>query len=297
MRIAIVAPARKISMRELKPAFKECRDRGHEVVLGSHLLDESCQFAGGDDERASDFQKMLDDESIDVIWCARGGYGSVRIIDRLDFSRFVTKARWIAGFSDITVFHSHLHQQYGIPSLHSIMPLNIVRGKKAALRREAVDSFFNILEGRDPQYIFGGHPLNRQGESRGNLCGGNLSILYSLLGSRSDIDTRGKILFIEDLDEYLYHVDRMIMALKRAGKFEGLKALLVGHMGPMRDNKVPFGRTAEEIIAGHVAEYDFPVCFGFPAGHMDDNRALILGAETRLKTSVHASEINIKLPR
>ncbi len=284
-------------MRELKPALKECRDRGHEVLLGSHLLNESCQFAGGDDERASDFQMMLDDESIDVIWCARGGYGSVRIIDRLDFSRFVRKPRWIAGFSDITVFHSHLQQQYGIPGLHSMMPLNIVRGKRAELRREAVNSFFSILDGRDPHYFFGAHPLNRQGESRGIICGGNLSILYSLLGSRSDIDTRDKILFIEDLDEYLYHVDRMIMALKRAQKFDGLKALIVGHMGPMRDNKVPFGKTAEEIIAGHVAEYDFPVCFGFPAGHMDDNRALILGAETGIIISGNRCEINIRLPR
>jgi muramoyltetrapeptide carboxypeptidase len=282
-RIGIVAPARKIIKRELKPALKVFREWKLDVVPGSHIFEESHQFSGSDEVRADDLQQMLDDESIRAVFCARGGYGTVRIVDRLNLTRFAQHPKWIVGFSDVTVLHSHIHQTLGIPTLHGMMPLNIVRGKKMEARKEALESLRRALFGEPLPYEIPAHPFNRAGTCSGKLVGGNLSLLYSLLGSCSDIDTRGKILFIEDLDEYLYHIDRMMMALRRAGKFDHLNGMIVGGMTQMRDNKVPFGKTAEEIVAEHLRDYDFPVCFGFPAGHIEDNRALILGEECSLK--------------
>lgn len=270
--IGIVAPARKVSKEEMGPAIQFLENAQLKVSFGEHLFAADNQFGGTDKERANDFQAMLDNPEIKAILCARGGYGSVRIIDRLDFGTFMQHPKWVCGFSDITVFHSHIHTQCHTATLHSTLALNIPQNTSTAN-----STFLDALFGKKITHAFPSHPLNRTGLASGEMVGGNLSMLYSLLGSPSDINTDGKILFIEDLDEYLYHIDRMIMNLKRNGKFDHLAGLVVGAMSDMHDNTIPFGRTAEEIIAEHCSEYDFPICFGMPAGHINDNRTLIFG--------------------
>ncbi len=277
-KIGIVSTARRISEEKIYPAVKIFKEWGLEVVLGKHLFEEYNQFAGTDEQRTSDFQQMLDENSVKAIICARGGYGTVRIIDKLNFSNFIKKPKWIAGYSDVTVLHSHIHSNFGIETLHSTMPLNFSENK---FSEESLESFRKALFGEKITYSLKTSSLSRKGKAEGILVGGNLSILYSLIGTRSDINTNGKILFIEDLDEYLYHIDRMMMNLKRAGKLKNLAGLIVGGMSEMNDNKIPFGKTANKIIAETVAEYNYPVCFDFPAGHKNDNRVLILGREIK----------------
>lgn len=274
--IGIVAPARKISAEELNPAIKQLESWGLRVKLGAHIYATDNQFAGTDEERLADMQQMLDDEDVKAILPARGGYGSVRIIDKLDFTRFCQKPKWIAGFSDITVFHNHIQTHFGVQTLHCTMPINF--GKNA----ESTELLRKTLFGELHEYSIPAHPLNRQGAGSGILCGGNLSLLYALTGTPSDIDTEGKILFLEDLDEYLYHVDRMMMQLKRAGKLAQLNGLVIGDFSDMKDNTVPFGKTAEQIIMDAVKEYSYPVCFGFPAGHGSKNFPLYLGRNYEL---------------
>jgi muramoyltetrapeptide carboxypeptidase len=276
--IGIVAPARKVSEEEMQPAIQWLTKEGFQVLLGEHLYADNNQFAGYDSERAKDFQSMLDNPEVKAILCARGGYGSVRIIDRLNFSNFMQQPKWICGFSDITVFHSHIHRHCHTATIHSTLALNIPQNTPAANT-----SFLNALRGKELTYSGPSHPLDRPGAATAPIIGGNLSMLYSLLGSNSDIDTEGKILFIEDLDEYLYHIDRMMMNLKRNGKLENLAGLVVGAMSDMHDNTIPFGKTAEEIVAEHCAAYSYPVGFGFPAGHIKDNRAIVMGSTVRLE--------------
>jgi muramoyltetrapeptide carboxypeptidase len=252
------------------------------VLEGNHLYDSYHQYAGNDEARAIDFLKMLNDESIRAIICSRGGYGTVRIIDRIDFSNFVKDPKWIIGYSDITVFHSHINRHFNTETLHAIMPVNI---KSPYTDDPSVDSLKKALFGKKLEYTVPTDSGSRRGKAEGVITGGNLSMLYSLIGSPSDIDTDGKILFIEELDEYLYHIDRMMMNLKRSGKLNRLEALIVGGMTGMRDNKVPYGKTANEIVMETVAEYNYPVVLNFPAGHTDDNRALIMGRKIRLEVS------------
>lgn len=278
-RIGIVATARKITREELQPAVDVLHAWGYEVQFGENLFQSSHQFSGTDAQRAADLQQMLDDDRIDAILVARGGYGSVRIIDHIDFSKFSECPKWVIGYSDITVLHSHIHQLTGIPTLHATMPVNFPNQVNAG---EALFTLKQLLSGDSMKYSWDTHSLNRIGDAQGLLTGGNLSVLYSLLGSVSFPDSDGKILFLEDLDEYLYHIDRMMMGLKRAGALSNLAGLVVGGMTDMKDNTVPFGKTAEEIIREAVAEFDYPVCFGFPAGHITDNRALKLGVNCRL---------------
>ena len=279
-KIGIVAPARKVNRKEMAPAIEMLRQWGYEVIEAKHLYGDQHQFSGSDEERAADLQAMLDDDSIRAIFCARGGYGSVRIIDLLDFTSFAEKPKWIVGYSDITVFHSHINKHFGIQTLHAAMPINFPSGLKM---NESLESLKNILEGGLPDYHFPSHPFNRKGKAGGVLCGGNLSILYSLTGTASDIDTEGKILFIEDLDEYLYHIDRMMMNLKRSGRLEGIAGLVVGGMNDMNDNAVPFGKTAYEIIAEMVDVYNFPVIFDFKSGHNSENLGLIIGGHVEME--------------
>jgi muramoyltetrapeptide carboxypeptidase len=203
----------------------------------------------------------------------------VWIIDQIDFTSFRKNPKWIVGYSDITVLHSHIHRHLGIETLHAIMPINITADDAP---NDAQDTLKNALFGKIRSYSYPTTPLARTGEAEGVLTGGNLSILYSLMGSVSEIDTTGKILFLEDVDEYLYHIDRMLMNLKRAGKLSKLKGLIIGGMDRMNDNTIPYGRTANEIIAEAVAEFDYPVCFDFPSGHGENNLALILGRKVRL---------------
>jgi len=278
-KIGIISTARKISLEELKPSIKLLEEWGLKVVFGKNLFEEDNQFSGTVTQRSSDLQSMIDDDSIKAILCARGGYGTVQIIDKVDFSHLIKNPKWIIGYSDVTVLHSHLHQ-LGITSLHATMPINFEKNTPKALEslKSALFGLGNLTE-------IDHHHFNRFGKVEGEIVGGNLSILYSLLGSDSDINTEGKILFIEDLDEYLYHVDRIMINLKRNGKLKNLMALIIGGMSDMNDNTIPFGKTAEEIILEYIKEFDFPVCFNFPAGHLDDNRCIRLGVKSVLEVN------------
>ncbi len=278
-KVSIVAPARKIRKEELAPSLEIIRNKGLDVVYSNNIFSEENQFAGSDKIRANELQRMLDDKSVKAIFFARGGYGSVRIIDQLDFSSFITNPCWLVGYSDATVFNSHVSQNFNIQTLHASMPINFIENTEPAL-----ESLFAVLYGNFPQYEFEMHQLNKTGNAEGKLTGGNLSVLYSLLGSNSFPKTDGKILFLEDLDEYLYHIDRMMIGLKRAGILKNLAGLLIGSMNDMNDNTIPFGKTTEEIIREAVDEYDYPVYFGFPAGHIYDNRALVMGRKAKIIT-------------
>jgi len=282
-KIAIAAPARRVAREELSGAIRLFESWGLEVVLPDHLFDTDNQFAGSDDTRAHLMQGLLDNPDIKAIICARGGYGTVRIVDKLDFTRFQNSPKWIVGYSDVTVLHSHIHQNLGIETLHGTMPINIP-ADASEKNYPATETLRKALGGDELCYTCAPHPMDRQGVAEGLLVGGNLSMLYSLCGSKSGIDTRGKILFIEDLDEYLYHIDRMMMNLKRSGHLQGLAGLVVGAMSNMHDNAIPFGRSAEQIVRDAVEEYGYPVCFGFPAGHIGTgNCALALGRQVRLE--------------
>tara|TARA_R110002050_G_scaffold150976_3_gene277921 strand:+ start:393 stop:1307 length:915 start_codon:yes stop_codon:yes gene_type:complete len=276
--VGIISTARKVSKEEIKPAIQFLENWGLKAVLGNSIGAEENQYAGSDDLRAADFQQMLDDPKIKAIWCAKGGYGTVRIIDKIDFSTFKKNPKWIVGYSDMTVLHSHIHN-FGIETLHAQIFLGIEKKSK-----EAAESIRKVLFGEDYRIEFTTENAQvNTGNYSGELIGGNLSVLYSLCGSNSAMETDGKILFIEDLDEYLYHIDRMMMNLKRNSTLKKLKALIVGGMTDMHDNAIPFGKTTDEIILDAVKEYNYPVIFNFPAGHIEDNRALIMGRKVELK--------------
>jgi muramoyltetrapeptide carboxypeptidase len=275
-KIGIVAPARKISKEEIQPAINAFEKWGLKVELGKNIFGNENQYSGSDKQRTEDLQTFLDDNSIRAIISARGGYGTLRIIDKLDFKKFKENPKWIIGYSDITVLHSHINHNFEIESLHATMPINFPKDE------ESVDMMKKVLFGERISYSVNPHPLNREGKAEAIMVGGNLSLLYALKGSKSATSTSGKILFIEDLDEYLYHIDRMILSLKRAGKLSHLEGLVVGGMTDMKDNETPFGKTAEQIILDAVREYDYPICFGFPAGHQDKNLPLALGKKVKL---------------
>lgn len=281
--VGIVCTARKFFPEEAQPAIDLLKSWGLEVKLGKTIGLDSCQLGGTDKERAADLQEMLDNDNIKAIWCARGGYGTVRIIDSLDFTKFKKHPKWIMGFSDVTVLHSHLNT-LGIASLHSIMPFTVPKAPE-----EVKETLRKAIFGEKIKYVVASKGYEIQGKAKGQLVGGNLSILYSLLGSKSSLDTKGKILFIEDLDEYLYHIDRMMQNLKRNGYFESLKGLIVGSMADMHDNEIPFGQNEVGIIMEITKAYDIPVCFYFPSGHQKDNRTLILGKEVEFE--VNADEV------
>ncbi|MGB1247536.1 MAG: S66 peptidase family protein [Chitinophagales bacterium] len=284
--IGIVCTARKISKEELQPAISLYESWGLQVQLGDTIGEEENQYGGTDKARATDFQQMMTDKNIKAIICARGGYGTVRMMDYLDFTPFSQNPKWVVGFSDITVLHAHINTYIGTQTLHAAMPSTIPTSTE-----DTIDSLQSALFGEKYSIEAPLHKFNRVGEAEGIVVGGNLSLLYAILGTKSGINTDDKILFIEDLDEYLYHIDRMMIALKRAGKLNKLKALVVGGMTDMNDNTIPFGKSAEEIIAEHVAEFDYPVCYGFPSGHGEDNRSLIFGKKCRLSVDVERVEL------
>ena len=275
-KIAIAAPARRVKPEEMEYAIRWLREKGFVPVYDDRLYAGHHIFAGDDDFRAAVFQEYLDNKDISAIWIARGGYGSIRIIDKLDFTRFLEHPKWIVGFSDATVLHGKL-SRLGVPSLHASMPFYF-----ANKTPEAKQSLFDALTGQALHYEFPTHPQNRVGQMEGEIVGGNLSVLYGMMGSPTFPDLEDKILFIEEVDEYIYHIDRMMRALKRAGKLEHLKGLVVGGLTQIHDNSHPFGQSVEEVIAEVVSEYDYPLCFGFPAGHFDDNRAMFFGLTSRL---------------
>jgi len=281
-KVGIISTARKISKKEIQLAINRLQQWGLEPILGKHLFSEHHQFAGTADERAADLQEMLDNPEIKAILCARGGYGTVQIIDKVDFTKFIEYPKWVIGYSDVTVLHSHIQRNCEIQSIHATMPINF---PTIARDNPATESLYNALFYGDNEYRVKSHPLNKAGQAQGQLVGGNLSILSSLIGSESDVNTIGKILFIEDLDEYLYHIDRMMMNMKRNGKFDHIRALLIGGMNDMNDNDIPFGKTAEEIIIDVLGDVNFPIMFNVPAGHIVDNKALIIGSETIVEVS------------
>lgn len=284
-RIRLVAPARKISPAELAPALKIIAAWGWEATWSEALWASDHQLAGDDATRLADLQEALDDPSIEAIFCVRGGYGSVRLVDQLQWEAFLRKPKWLVGYSDITVLHQRV-QQCGVMSLHASMPINFADNSSASLQ-----SLRQALAGDCPPIPLTPHPLNRPGRAEGRLCGGNLSMLYSQCGSPTALRTEGAILFFEDLDEYLYHIDRMMWNLKRNGYFERPAAVVVGSMSAMNDNRIPWGESAEEIIARHLSHYPYPLAFGLPAGHLADNRSLRFGAPAQLEISTQGGQL------
>lgn len=278
-KIAIAAPARMVKPEEMEYAIHWLEERGFVPIYDEKLFAGHYIFAGDDDLRAAVLQEYLDDKNVDAIWLARGGYGSIRIIDKLDFTQFLQHPKWIIGFSDTTVFHGKLNR-LGCPSLHASMPYCF---EKKTI--EAKQSLFDALMGKPLHYEFPAHPLNWIEQMEGEIVGGNLSVLYSMIGSNTFPDLDGKILFIEDVDEYIYHIDRMMRALKRAGKLEHLKGLVIGGLTQIHDNMDAFGQSVEEVIAEVVSEYGYPICFNFPAGHFDDNRAIVFGQKVSVKVT------------
>ena len=288
-KIAILSTAKRISSDEIKFAINWLTKIGLEPVIGETIDTVFNQFAGEDVFRAQDFQKALDSSDIKAILFARGGYGTNRVIDKIDWTQFIENPKWLIGFSDLTLIHNRVNQFYGIESIHGPMPITFDK-----ISEETLQFIENYIFGKLLPISFPIHPLNKNGNVavKGQVFGGNLSILYSLLGTDNGFNLNGKILFFEDLDEYIYHFDRMIIALKNSRKFEGLKALIIGGITNMKDNEIAFGKSVEEIVLEHTAQYDFPIFFGAPFGHIDDNYPLILGANIEIKTLANNVEIN-----
>jgi muramoyltetrapeptide carboxypeptidase len=283
--VLIVATARFISREEVASAQQVLEGWGFKVELAPDLFRTDNQYGGTDAHRAACLQWALDHPEASAMLLARGGYGTLRIIDHVSFAGFEKKPKWMCGFSDATVLHSHLHR-LGYCSLHSPMVNTFLRDRESTLSLKA------LLSGEKIPYEIAAHEMNVTGRAEGELIGGNLSVLYALSGSVSEMNFRNKILFLEDLDEYLYHIDRMMMQLKRSGKLERIAGLVVGGFSEMKDNKVPFGKNAEEIILEAVREYGYPVCFGFPAGHEDVNMAFYHGKRVKLEVGAAGTHIH-----
>jgi muramoyltetrapeptide carboxypeptidase len=279
--IGLVCPAGTMPVERISECIRVLNeDWGFTTKVGKTIGTAFNYFSATDQERLADFQAMLDDESIKAILCARGGYGIGRIIDSIDFTRFKKNPKWIIGFSDVTVLHSHIYRNYYISTIHSSMAGAF---NDEGYKNEFVQSIRNALEGKKLKYSCEPHEFNRRGEGIGELVGGNLALLAHLSGTDSDLKTKGRILFIEDVGEYLYNVDRMLYQLKRSGKLDKLAGLVVGGFTDMKDTEKPFGQTAYEIIRDVVQEYKYPVCFGFPVSHEKENVALRIGMGYKLK--------------
>jgi muramoyltetrapeptide carboxypeptidase len=274
-KVGIISTAKRIEPKEIEYALTVLKSWGLQPFIGPNAFSADGFLAGTDAQRAADLQQMLDDTSVKAIFFTRGGYGTMRIIDQIDFTTFRKQPKWLVGYSDITLLHNHV-QNFGIETLHAVM----LQGYESSTH-ESVESVRAALFGEGVTYKIPVHERNRLvNESvSGTLVGGNLSMIYAAIGSDSGIDTDGKILFIEDIDEYLYHYDRMLVALKRAGKLAKLKALVVGTLIDIKDSTIPFGRDAYQITLEQTANYNYPLYFGFPAGHSSENFALILGRE------------------
>lgn len=279
--IGLVCPAGYMAFEKVQTCISTLEGWGYPVKVGKTVGGLSASyFSGTDEERLEDLQQMLDDDEVKCILCARGGYGMGRIIDQLDFRKFRKHPKWIVGYSDITVLHSHLYSNFYISSIHAPMAAAF---NAEGSRNEYVQSLRHALEGKKLKYQVPVHEFNRRGEAVGELVGGNLALLAHLVGTESDLKTRGRILFIEDIGEYLYNVDRMFYQLKRSGKLSRLAGLVIGGFTDMKDTDRPFGKDAYEIINDVVKDYDYPVCFDFPVSHSDRNYALKVGVGYKLK--------------
>jgi len=284
--VAIVAPARWIEQENYASITSIIESQGFKLVRGKTTYLTHGPFAGTDTERLTDIQAILDNPEIKAIFCLRGGYGTIRIIEDIDFTKFKQHPKWIIGFSDITILHNAVHK-LGICSIHGQMPLNF----SGRAENKGLDKLFEVLAGNPLKYTIANNSLNICGEAKGQIVGGNVAILASLIGTPFDIDTRGKILFIEEVGEYLYRFDRLMHHLKMSGKLSHLTGLIVGGLSDMKDNEPAFGQSAEEIVSHVVKDYNYPVCFDFPAGHIKENYPLVLGVNAQLKVGKHSSEI------
>lgn len=291
--VAIVAPSGilKNREREIDQADSLLKSWDLNVIVGKHVFSKADHFAGTDEERCQDIQNMMDNPKVSAIWCARGGYGTVRILDKLDYTKFRENPKWIIGYSDITALHNQLHNQ-GFESLHAIMCVSLTQDITEV--QESVDTFKAALFGNPTSYVLEGSKYNKEGETSGQLVGGNLTMLHTMLGSDTSIDTKGKILFIEEIGEYKYHIDRMLQSMKRAGYFNNLNGLVVGDMSKLRKNTTLWGASIEQLILDALEDYNFPIAFNMPAGHEDDNRALVLGREVELKVGKEKSSLQFK---
>ncbi len=273
--ILIIATARARNSDAIAPAIEIIKSWGLNVLLGKNLYKIHHQFAGSDKERAHDLQWAINHTKAKAVIIAGGGYGTLRIIDAVDFNTLKKYPKWFIGYSDTTVLHAR-SAKMKMPCIHGTMAFQFTKNP------EATESIKHLLFGEKLTYDIPTHPLNKKGMATAEIVGGNLSLIYALSGSVDDLNTKNKILFIEDLDEQLYHIDRMMLQLKRSGKLKHLKGLVVGGMSDMKDNAIAFGKTAEEIIYDAVKEYKYPVCFNFPAGHIEKNMAIYFGKKVTL---------------
>ncbi|MBU2921791.1 LD-carboxypeptidase [Winogradskyella psychrotolerans] len=288
--VAIVAPSGILKSREgeVQQAVKLLQSWGLNAIVGDHVFSQSNHFAGDDYERCIDLQSVMDNPTVSAIWCARGGYGTVRILDKLDYAEFKKHPKWVVGYSDITALHNQLHNE-GFESLHAIMSVSLTTDLTEIAA--SVETFKTALFGSPTDYTLEGSEYNRVGETSGELVGGNLTMLHTMLGSKESIDTSGKVLFIEEIGEYKYHIDRMLQSLKRAGYFDHLNGLVVGDMSKMRKNTTLWGTSVEQLILDALEDYDFPIAFNVPAGHEKDNRALVLGRTVELTVAKEQSTL------
>ncbi|ARV11689.1 LD-carboxypeptidase [Gilvibacter sp. SZ-19] len=287
-KIGLIAPARFITAEQLQPVLKLIESWNLVPVLAPNILQPHHQFAGPDPVRAQGMQQLLDDPEIKALWSVRGGYGSIRLLEHLDFSKFKRNPKWLLGYSDVTVFHNVL-QNLGIASIHATMPIDLAELPTAlGNHQNALEALKQILFGSTPELEFATTASNRSGSGRAALTGGNLSMLYSMCGSPYQVPTSGKILVIEDLDEYLYHIDRMLRNLKNNGLLADLSGLIVGGFTKIHDNSIPFGNTVKEIILDLVKPYDYPVAFDAPTGHIHNNYPLIFGRQANFEVTPRA---------
>ena len=292
--IAISSPAGYITLDEIRPAIRQMESWGFKIRVGDSIGKRNFTFGGTDEERAADFQSLLDDTSVKAIMCARGGYGFVRIIDLLDFGKFAKNPKWIIGFSDLTVLHNHVNRNYGIASIHSKMCNSFPDdwSKAEPIQVETIHSIKKALTGEKMMYSVPFNAMNRTGVAEGTLIGGNLKTIESLSGSKSEINTDGKILFVEDTGEYLYSIDRMFWNLKRTGKLSQLKGLIVGGFKIKPDDPgEEFALSIHDIVVEKIKRYQYPVCFDFPVGHQRNNYALKCGVPHRLNVTPALSEL------
>ena len=291
-RIAIACPAGYMPKEKAQTCIATLQQWGFEVMVGNTLGSKSKNYFSGTDEiRLNELQAMLDDKSITAILCGRGGYGVSRIIDQLDFTRFKKNPKWIIGFSDITLLHAHINRNLKIATLHAPMAAAFNNGEN---KNEFINSLHKALVGKKAKYVCKADPFIKLGEAKGELVGGNLTLITHLIGTKSDINTKNKILFIEDIGELIYSTDRMLHQLKRSGKLTNLAALIVGGFSDVKDTERPFGKKVKELIKDILQDYNYPVCFDFPVGHKKENYALKIGSNFQLKitkTKVLLSEL------